>query len=212
VKLRTLDELETAIDRETAWRKRELTTILFQASSARERIRPTAIRGAVALLYAHWEGWIKRLSEYYIEFVAQRRLPYDQLSAAFLGLALKGKLNEMSAARAVHAHVEFVEFMRNELGAASRFRSRTVDTRANLSSRVLRDIVARLGLSYRPYELQEQLIDKRLVERRNTIAHGEYLDMSLPEFEQLHSEVFRLLETFTTDVLNAVASSAYRAP
>lgn len=211
MKLRTVAELDDAIDKETAWRKRELTTILFQARSARERVRPTALRAGVALLYAHWEGWIKRLAEYYIGFVSQRRLPYTELSSPFLGLAMRGKLHEMSAASVAHVHVSFVEFVRSELGNTSRFGSATIDTKANLGSRVLRDVVGWLGLPYAPYELQEHLIDQRLLARRNTIAHGEYLDLSLTEFEQLHAEVSALLRIFTADVLNAAATGAYRA-
>jgi HEPN superfamily RiboL-PSP-like protein len=108
--------------------------------------------------------------------------------------------------------VEFAEFLRGEPSSRARLVGQgNVRTESNLSSTVLRDIVDRLGLDYQPYELRKQLIDKRMVERRNHVAHGEYLEVSLSDFETLHAEVTMMLRVFTADVLNHAALKAYRA-
>ncbi|HET6509575.1 MAG TPA: MAE_28990/MAE_18760 family HEPN-like nuclease [Baekduia sp.] len=213
MKLRSLQEFEDAIDRETAWRKRELSTVLSQARAARTPLQPTALRSGVALLYAHWEGWIKRVAEMYIDFVGQQRLAHDQLSAPFLALALKVRISDLIEAKSVGLHVAFAEFLQADLSTRARLVGQGhVRTESNLSSAVLRDIVDRLGLDYQPYELQKQLIDQRMVETRNHVAHGEYLDVSLADFETLHDEVSRMLRVFTADVLNHAALKNYRAP
>jgi hypothetical protein len=86
----------------------------------------------------------------------------------------------------------------------------TVRTEANLNSRVLREIVGRLGLPDTPYELNERLIDEQLLKARNEIAHGEYLNVDLAEFESIYSGVVAMLNAFATDILNAAALGDYR--
>lgn len=212
MKIRAIGELEDAIDHETAWRKRELTTILFTAQHERASKRPTALRAGVALLYAHWEGWIKRVASMYIDFVAQQKLSYQELSEPFLGLALKHKMvTQLAETDTARMHVEFACFVREEMASRARFQSKgLVKTEANVSSSVLREIVTRLGLDFQPYEMQAKLIDQRMLKRRNNVAHGEYLDLDLDEFETLHVEVVEMLRRFTGDVLADAGRGAYR--
>ena len=212
MKIRSLGEFEDAVNRETAWRKRELTTILFHVQESRDSRRPTALRAGVALLYAHWEGWIKKVSEFYIAFIDGQRLQYDELNEAVFGLAIKRRIDPLVSSSAPKLHREFAFFIRNELGSRATFGSgRTIHTESNLSSTVLTRILLSLGLEFKNYEPSSHLIDHRLLHKRNRVAHGEYLDFSIREFEALHGEVVNLLKTFTTEVLNNAALGAYRA-
>jgi hypothetical protein len=212
--MRTLTEFQDAVDRETGWRRQELTTILFEVQSARIAKQPTAIRAAVALLYAHWEGWVKRLAEIYIEFVENQRLKYEELSPAFFALAMQVKLNELSASGASAAHVSFAKFLRADLERRARFGGRrSVDTKSNLSSSVLSRILIAIGLED-TWERQKgfaNLIDRQLLRQRNKIAHGEYLEVGVPEFESLHRNVTKILDDLTGDVLNCAARRSYRS-
>jgi len=86
-----------------------------------------------------------------------------------------------------------------------------VQTHSNLSSSVLHELIVRLGLPYAPYELSEKLIDESLVRARNEIAHGQFAACELAEFESIHREVLRMMETFTTDIVNAATLTAYKS-
>lgn len=211
MKLRTIEEFEDAVSRETAWRRKELTTLLHQTQSARSHAEGMMLRAGLALLYAHWEGFIKAVGRLYVAFVSQRRLKYNELSAAFLALALKSKLTLMEEARAAHIHIDLARFLQERLGDRATLREELVDTQANLSSAVLRDIVTRLGLPYAPYELREHLIDARLLDRRNTIAHGKELDLEPSDFAELHRAVSEMMSAFQNDVLVAAGSRHYRS-
>lgn len=112
----------------------------------------------------------------------------------------------------IRLYVELARFFRHDLGQRSNITQKdAIGIRGNLSSIVLRDIIDTLGLDYAPYATKEHLIDERLVSARNSIAHGQYLQPDLADFFELHAEVLGLLETFRTQVDNAVSSAAYRS-
>lgn len=212
MKLRTLSEFEDAVDAETAWRRRELTTVIFNVRESRQSKVQVSLRAGIALLYGHWEGWIKAVATLYVSYVDQQKLTYSEMSDAFLGSALKSRLAGVVGANSSSVHVEFAAFLQagglNERGHIS---AGLIRTESNLSSKVLSDILTRLGLSHRPYDLLAVLIDERLVGARNRVAHGEYLEVDAVQYEDLHGKVLNMLVAFTTDVRNAAATKAYRA-
>ncbi len=167
----------------------------------------------MALLYAHWEGWTKAIARLYISHVDQQNLRYDELSEAFLGNALRARLDMIGEAKAAVTHNDFASFIiGGGLSSRAPLSSALIRTESNLSSVVMRDVVTRLGVSYQPYELFAALIDERLVRARNTIAHGDHLDIDVTSYEELHARVLRMLNTYTDDVRNAAAGQAYRRP
>lgn len=210
MKLRTLSEFEDAVARETAWRRRELTTLRFNVRDARTSKQQVSLRAGLAMLYAHWEGWIKAIGQIYVEYVNQQGLTYSAMSPPFLGNALKTQLAGVEEANAAAVHTQFAEFvLTGGLEKKARLSSKLVRTESNLSSKVLQDITARLGIPFYPYELLAPLIDERLVGARNTIAHGEFLELDEDQYEELHDKVLQMLNKFTTDVLVAARTRAF---
>jgi hypothetical protein len=212
--IRTPDEVNRALADELIWRKKELTALKFLVETPSDSAdrRAALLRGGIALLYAHWEGFIKAAGRIYLEFVRFQRLPYENLSPNFLALAARSKMQAASQSTRIRLHIELARFFRSDLGQRSNIASTDgIATRGNLSSRVLRDIVDTLGLDYGPYATKEHLIDESLVAARNTIAHGQYLSPDRTDFFELYAEVLALLETFRTQVDNAVSSGAYRS-
>ena len=65
MKIRTKEEFQDAVDSETSWRKKELSAINSNISSARKFSKNTALRAGIAMLYAHWEGLVKKVASYY---------------------------------------------------------------------------------------------------------------------------------------------------
>lgn len=212
VKIRSVEALDQEIDSAIAWRKQELTTALQITQQSRGPARKANLRSSLLLLYAHWEGWIKEVARLYVRYVNTLSLPHLSLSDPFLGHALKVKLGAVGGTSAPLMHAEFATFIRNDLSTGASFSESLVRTESNLSSTVLFDIVDRLGLERRPqYSLRANMIDVELVKRRNTIAHGEYLSLSLDEFKVLRQDVLGLLELFTDDVRNAASTGRHLA-
>lgn len=209
-KLHTLEALEDAISDETAWRKHELTTArkLVQQSTGSTQI--ANLRSGVLILYAHWEGWVKNVAQLYVRYVNSQSATYSQLSAAFLGNALKVKISAIDEASTPTIHNQFALFLMEGLAGRARLSEDLVQTQSNLSSKVLFDVVERLGLPRRSeYSTRANMIDEELVNRRNTIAHGQFLELKVGDFLALHGDVLSLLQLFTDDVKNAASTNAF---
>lgn len=208
--VRTLSQLQDAMDQELAWRIKEVGT--FRVESARGGHKSRAFtRAGVALLYAHWEGFIKRSAELYLEYVANRGLRYEDLTTCFIIFGLKGKLNTLVSSRKSTPNIEAMEFIRGAMGDVAALKlSGAVNTDSNLSSSVFENIAKSIGVSTTPYETRFNLIDSSLVERRNKIAHGEFLDLSSGDFGPLVEDILNLMRHFKNDILNAAATEAFK--
>lgn len=203
--IRTTEQLIDKIADELVWRRQELTDMrsLVQESSDQVRSR-VVVRAGVALLYAHWEGFVKATASHYLEYVASLRIPYRRLSPNFVGLTLKSKFAELKASDRIAGGNALADFFCTSLDVQSRVPYKNVvDTHSNLSSKVLQDILAALGLDHSPFETRMNFIDANLVNPRNHIAHGEALAVNVAEYLQLHDDVIALIETFRNEVENS---------
>ncbi|WP_194785181.1 MAE_28990/MAE_18760 family HEPN-like nuclease [Actinomyces haliotis] len=207
--MRTSENFVDAITRETSWRKQELTTIRFAVHNARRSHQKITVRAATALLYAHWEGWIKAISVNYVDFLNQQKLRCCDLSDPLLGFALKSRMTELSKAKAPRPHTTFATLIRSGLSAPVNLDVNLVDTESNLSSSVLLNIVDRLGLDSSLYQTEANLIDTRLVAKRNSIAHGEYETLTIEDFDEIYDKVLMMLDAFTSSIENAVIQKSY---
>lgn len=208
-KVRTLLDLEDKITAETAWRKQELALIRSNVALSAGVAQSVAVRSAIALLYAHWEGWIKNVGILYIRFVNTQGHRLDDLSAPFLGNALKTRIDGISESRRARGHTEFASLVVSGLHGRAALSESLIDTGSNLKSELMLDILDRLGLSADFFEMRQNMIDEELLKRRNSVAHGQYEVLEKNDYLNLHENVASLLAQFTTLVLNAASSKAY---
>src|SRR5260221_8049378 len=89
-------DLFTKIDDDLAWRKRELSAFrqVFEASHANPTRESTLIRAGIALLYAHWEGFVKKCGTLFIDYVANQGKKGSELQPNFIAIKLKKQIDE----------------------------------------------------------------------------------------------------------------------
>lgn len=211
--IRTTDQLLAKVAEDHIWRRKELTELkaLVQTSQGDILRSRVLIRAAVALLYAHWEGFVKKSSTHYLEYVASHRLPYKNLATNFVGLTLKSKFFELGASEKISGGNALAKFFCTELDHRSYVPYKNaVDTKSNLSSKVLIDILDALGLDARQFDTRLKFIDTNLVNPRNHIAHGEGFDMSIDDYLALHDGVLALIGTYRNEVENASVSGHFK--
>lgn len=210
MKVKSSDQVLNILDEEFAWRRKELTAIWNDVNSSKAKLRSARIRAAVAMLYAHWEGFVKVASEVYLNYVAGRRLKYNELNAGFLALCLRSKLRHLTVTGDISQHINFLNFVFREMTSRAEIPKRnSIKTGSNLSSSRLKTIVLGFGLDYSPFELKEHLIDKQLLDWRNTIAHGKWLCPNEDEFSQLYRETTTLLRNFKDQLANAIVMNRH---
>lgn len=208
--MRTVEDLIGAISYELVWRKKELTELKSLVESHDGKIRQKVlIRSAIALLYAHWEGFVKKASGHYLKYVAFQRADLDKLQINFLVLSAR-YASEAKGVAGFKGGVDLAEFY---LGCAGKRANvpyrKVIDTRSNLSSNVLKDILLILGLDDSGFETRMQFIDSNLVSPRNHVAHGEDVDVTAEEYAGLHESVMALIEEFRNKIENAAATRRY---
>ncbi len=112
MKIRSALDLNDALDNALAWRKKEILTIsLTIKNQKRQHLQQTYLRASIPILYAHWEGYTKEASNYYIEFVVRQRLTYKQLSTNFISISCWATLKEISKSNQFHIHNQFIDFL-----------------------------------------------------------------------------------------------------
>jgi hypothetical protein len=207
--IRTVENFVDALSSEISWRRKELTELRYalEAPTASSTRRAALTRAALALLYAHWEGYVKGACEKYLEFVCMQRRKNSELSDSLLAVTMRASLQAAVNAGKIGNHVEVVRFFRTQMEARSRMPFKNViRTESNLSSTVFLEIVRTLGLPISDYESKAHLLDHQLLARRNHIAHGNALNVDVDEYLGLHDEVLGLMNTLRNRLENAAVN------
>ena len=193
MKIRTINDLQDSIDAEMAWRKHELTAIRENVVNSRKSSKDTAIRAGIALLYAHWEGAIKNIATYYLEYISALKLPYGVLKPNFLAISLRSNLKALDESNKTTIHTEIVSEILSSNDIKSDIPTEgIIKTGSNLNSNVFIQIMATIGLDCAEYEGSFLLIDSVLLDKRNKIAHGEhveYMDLDESRYCEIHEKM-----------------------
>ena len=211
MRIRSLTQLAQFLDGDLSWRKRELTTLKFMLGRHRPHERVLLLRAAVCVLYAHWEGFVKAAATSYVSFVATQGLRYHDLTPNFVALGLRTEISR--AGQSDKPTIRTALTTKLILGLSEHANidwENSVNTRSNLNTDTLNEIICLLGLEGNDYLLKKQLLDQRLLGNRNLIAHGQRVEIELDEYSGLHDEVIQLLQNFRSDVENAAATEAFR--
>lgn len=168
------------------------------------------------MLYAHWEGVIKSIAEFYLVYVSGLQLNYSELKNNFLAIDIKRTLKKFSDTNKASIHNKLVEdiyFRRNEKSNIPW--KNVIKTDSNLKMDIFNEIVATIGIDANPYMLKGKLIDQRLLANRNRIAHGERMETlvgisSADDYVELHDMVLELIEKFSENVREAANKENYK--
>lgn len=219
MKIRDLNELEEKIDVELAWRKKELTSIRIDVNESENKEKSEqskAIRIGIIMLYAHWEGAIKSVAEFYLAYVSGLQLKYCELRNNFLAIAIKNDLNKFEETKKAKIHNELIDNIYLKKDEKSKIPYKNViKTESNLKMEIFADIAATIGIDENPYILKGKLIDNRLLGNRNKIAHGERFETldgisTVTDYLDLHATVLELIDQFANNIKEAANNKDYK--
>ncbi len=135
------------LDDEFAWRRIELAYHESLVQKAKASSEQLIIRGAIPILYAHWEGFVKAAGTAYLEFVLSRNKTFEELNPNFLALGMKKHLHEAESTLKGKIFVQACELIVAKRTTRAYFITESViDTKFNLNYEVFENI-----LSYFPH-------------------------------------------------------------
>ena len=210
MKIRSVGELQKALDDDLAWRRHELRNMKFAVRSAGGNNQQVLARAGHTLAYAHWEGFVKQALEYYLTMVRTQAPQLDKLSDAWAGLALDRHVAKQHGLGDHEKTAEICRAVRDDgLSGAHLPTNKIVDTRGNLKSELFRELFEMLGLDSGGFSTRFNYIDSNLLNLRNSIAHGRATAPSVDEFLETADVVSELIERVHVSVLNAAAARAF---
>lgn len=218
MKIKSKDCFLDLIQRERAWRKKELTEIKHLMHASKKSKNDVLIRSGILLLYAHWEGYVKKVCEGFFYYLNFRGLKYSELQPNFIALGVSEEFDWNFPQKKYSSYIKAVSFVMNRT-KEQKFNidvSARIDTKSNLNSEVLFDLLSMLGIDCEHFIKNKHHIDNRLLKYRNAIAHGERTDnnpdlcIAFDDFIDLDSKINELMDHFETLVMNHLELETYK--
>jgi len=119
-KLRTISDIQNHLNDEFGWRIQEidnLKKVIPRVDSIQTR---SLLRAGVPILYAHWEGFVKKSSEAYLNFVAHQGLSYRELKTCFILFGLKTEIEQLVETKKITPNIQVANFFLEQLDAMVR--------------------------------------------------------------------------------------------
>ncbi len=220
-------KLEDLLYEDWTWRKTEVSELIILAETEEQNV---LLKSVILLLYAHWEGYIKKSSKTYLKFIVDNQIEVSKLTDNFKYFALKGFTKEVfnsSDTLTTNNELNFITKF-NEINSKTidKFirinleneRDKTIiDTHDNLTPAIFKRILDIIGIKYLDvYESKKTHIDKKLVEYRNSIGHGnrklsssEDFLLEIASLKELRDIIFLIIENFRDDIIQFAKEGYY---
>jgi hypothetical protein len=213
----TVEELQGRLDRELAWRKKEISGLRMSAVRS-DADRRYLYRAGLVLLCAHWEGFLKRAIELYVEHVFAQRLRIADLAPVFVANAFFSDVRRASEATfpgSAESHVKLatrIQLGPDELCVTPSWQ---VKTEANPGTDLLARLLASVGINKQlgfdeaTWGAMRIFIDEQVVRDRHRVAHGEGFPVTRDEFLERTERMTNLLDRLSVVVLSAAEKRSY---
>ena len=212
IKIKTVEQLEELLVQDIAWRKKEMISlkILVEKDKVNE---PILLRAGIALLCAHFEGFIKRASNCYVGYVSQQKKSYSELKENFTALKMEKEFKSCAKSDKHSVHKKLL-ILHKEL-LTKRFMEKYdennpfISTHSNPSSAELEEILETIGIESDIFETKATYIDSSLLEKRHKVVHGERSDLDKQDFLITFKIIIDLVEEYKTLLVDAADNKKY---
>lgn len=205
----TFTHLSDKLDSELAWRRKELRLLYNQIKPNSSPIQSTLLRAAIPFLYAHWEGYVKVVGESYLEFVANKYEKVGELKTPFVVLAMQKKIGQHELNEFEQKKKLFDAFINDFDKRANIPVKNVIQTKSNLWFNVFEEVLFTLGLDGINLKKYKTVIND-LVDSRNHIAHGRYLEVTYESYDSIHFDVISAMSQLKTEIENSAIQSHYK--
>jgi hypothetical protein len=163
------------------------------------------------MIYALWEGYVKEVSQLYLEHIESAVRCCKDLRPALLGYLWTPILRPLSGGINAERRMTVAELAISSLNGPVTFSDaeKTIETKANLNYAVLKEIGSSLCLDISPLGVWKSHLNA-LVHLRNNIAHGSPAkSLTYSDFDNHATSALALMEGFEAVVLSAIRTRAF---
>lgn len=209
-KINSLDRLLNALDKDLAWRKKEIIDLKIACENDPEKI--FIQKSAILLIYSHWEGFIKNASKKYLEYLNNQEVLCKDMQINFIILHLGGVFQEdINYKNYLHRKKIYTQYTESLLCKFNVSVNETIKTNCNLNSNTFKTILGQLGISEDLFELKFKLIDEKLLGYRNALAHGEMRPVTsiCAVVTEIKDVILEMLDNFYDQITTAAENKTY---
>ncbi|USP40728.1 MAE_28990/MAE_18760 family HEPN-like nuclease [Acinetobacter sp. XS-4] len=199
-----LARLETLLSEELSWRRSEINRLHITAESSltdgESRIHTALNKSLTLLLYSHWEGFIKKSSLIYLQYISDQQCNMADLSINFKILALRKSMKKLANAHpkdggrtvklssVLGYFSEYDEvvtgryFIKTYYDDADKYKNNSlINTESNLNKNVFSSILENLGMKIHDYYLEDLIPPFRncLVSEEDKSLIAQVIDQTL---------------------------------
>lgn len=207
---RTLTTFIDETDTDLVWRKRELTTLkLSIENKSQSGAKDHHYRAAICLLYAHWEGYIKKCADDFLEFVENQGYDLQNLTPQFRSIVLFGALKSCASSNKLSMYNSRLMTVVDSSSTKFKVGPFKFEVEGNLNYERLHEILSALNYTENKFELNRVIIDTKLLSYRNLVAHGEKVSITQDQYNELHDKIIYLLNEFRNFIQNCAVEKKY---
>lgn len=197
--------------------RREAELAVFKVLITRadeDTVRHQALLRALwVMLYAHYEGYCKFALQIYLDALMQRKLPRIDYKDPIIAFSMQEKFRHLSNNLSNDNCVRFIRQFPVDLNNPVEFDEEAFESHGNFAPDLLKQNCQSVGLSYNQVEAN-RLHLKKLVNRRNLIAHGKLLPIeNFQEYQDCENATFDVMLGLAVAVIEALEQELYlKAP
>ena len=213
MKIKTIEKLEEMLESDLLWRRKELINIRLLIDDKQNNIdNDILIRSGIALLCAHWEGYVRFVANMYVVYVGDTNVKTKDLKENFLALLLKKDIISSGVTEKTSVHTKLMDKVSDAMESKFYIKytddNRIIKTNSNLSYELFDEILRSINIENK-YELKKNYIDYNLLKRRHEIVHGEKTDFEIDDFISTFEIIIDILEEFKNQIISAAEKKVY---
>lgn len=209
MKIKCKSDLHDGIVSEYTWRFHEIVCMKTEIQSMKEsnkRLLPM-VRSLVMLSYSHWEGFVKYSTKYFLMYLSSLGLDLSQTHPALVASSLNYMLRNKGR---TESNRLILEILTNNHYKPHYQSDDMADTKSNLNFEVFEIICNNIGIDISHLSLKKQLIDEKMLSRRNKMAHGENDSLDKIYGIEVADIAIEMMHEFKRLLDNIVATDGFR--
>ena len=211
IRFATDETFSDYITQDFIWRLKEISDLRKIATSNKEGYEVAARKAGIALLYAHWEGYVKFVGEAYVKYVSVRKIRIDYLVDEFFAAEIDGLLrNYVSTPKDLRSRLALVDgWKKIEKERFLGHKEGGIVTGGNLNFHRFSEICRLIRIDPASVIKDSDYLDKNILGVRNKVAHGASITVTEGEFNSASEFVIESMRKFRNQTESCVFKKSY---